>query len=462
MGKSFFVKDLEAECAARGYTVDTISSDGIRESYINKNIKKYRNRDEAFQKTHKPARDEFFRKLSQLTHAEAKSRHVIFLDKNHPPNAIDQTVEAARSHSPDTEVRVVGLIPNSQEPLAIGRDEYPFSLSFLVQCLMRVKDREQHETLTGPLEKRLSVVFMMFKMYKGIADLDSYLSKRGFDFIMRFSFTDEKAQLPDNRMRTAIPRVVSDMQPNSMPTSQQIQPVLDIFESLNTPFPIPNSQGEIASQLNQILPADEETKTEVAPAPVVKSVPKGPGGFLFYGIDFTQNLSGGIVTMLKSALHYFVGEFRGHGKVAKDSVAFLSYMGTFAADAAFAGNWKFPADLHLTTKFFGGKGGTLPIDEAETYIWKLTHLYYIPERILCASAENIGAPVDVENANPHVTLALNKWPARCSNDTIKACQNTDEAVFTQKVTVNREKHQLYVLRLSPAWLVKGQHKGYSS
>jgi len=48
MGKSFFVKDLEAECAARGYTVDTISSDGIRESYINKNIKKYRNRDEAF------------------------------------------------------------------------------------------------------------------------------------------------------------------------------------------------------------------------------------------------------------------------------------------------------------------------------------------------------------------------------------------------------------------------------
>ena len=106
---------------------------------------------------------------------------------------------------------------------------------------MRVKDREVHETLTGPLEKRLSVVFMMFKMYKGIADLDSYLSKRGFDYIMRFSFTDESASLPDKRMNTAIPRVISDMQPNSMPTSQQIQPVVEIFEQLKSSFPIPNT-----------------------------------------------------------------------------------------------------------------------------------------------------------------------------------------------------------------------------
>lgn len=87
---------------------------------------------------------------------------------------------------------------------------------------MRVKDREYHETLTGSLEKRLSVVFMMFKMYRGIADLDSYLSKRGFDYVMRFSFTDENISLPDARMLTVIPRVLADIAPNAMPTATQI------------------------------------------------------------------------------------------------------------------------------------------------------------------------------------------------------------------------------------------------
>jgi hypothetical protein len=82
---------------------------------------------------------------------------------------------------PNTDVRVIGLMPKCNETLRIGRDEFPFSLSFLVQCLARVTAREEHETLTGPLAKRLGVVFFMFKMYTGIADMESYLLKLRFD-----------------------------------------------------------------------------------------------------------------------------------------------------------------------------------------------------------------------------------------------------------------------------------------
>jgi len=61
MGKPFCAKDITRECRKLGWTVDTLSSDTIRAEMIKRYLGRSRNWDEAFQKTHGPARDEFFR-----------------------------------------------------------------------------------------------------------------------------------------------------------------------------------------------------------------------------------------------------------------------------------------------------------------------------------------------------------------------------------------------------------------
>jgi hypothetical protein len=54
---------------------------------MNKLKSRTRNIEEAFSRSADPARDTFFRKLRASLLA-VKEKHIVFLDKNHPPNAI--------------------------------------------------------------------------------------------------------------------------------------------------------------------------------------------------------------------------------------------------------------------------------------------------------------------------------------------------------------------------------------
>ena len=86
---------------------------------------------------------------------------------------LDQTVEHIEGAShPSTDLRLIGLVPSAASTVQVGTDTYPFNLDFLITCFQRVKDREEHETMVGSLEKRLSVTAMMFKMYSGIPDVE--------------------------------------------------------------------------------------------------------------------------------------------------------------------------------------------------------------------------------------------------------------------------------------------------
>jgi cell division protein FtsI/penicillin-binding protein 2 len=57
--------------------------------------------------------------------------------------------------------------------------------------MARVKDREDHETLVGSLEKRLGVVVYMFRLYAGTPEMPAFLTDNGFDGVMQYSFTNE-------------------------------------------------------------------------------------------------------------------------------------------------------------------------------------------------------------------------------------------------------------------------------
>lgn len=65
---------------------------------------------------------------------------MIFLDKNHPPNAINKTLQVinkARIHVTsilEVDVKVIALLPKISPPLYI---DLPFSPNFVFKCIHR-------------------------------------------------------------------------------------------------------------------------------------------------------------------------------------------------------------------------------------------------------------------------------------------------------------------------------------
>ena len=69
-----------------------------------------------FQKSGKSSGDAFFSKLSKLikdANKRESKRQIVLLDKNHPPNIWDRTINTfIRAQSiPGIDMRVVGMIP---------------------------------------------------------------------------------------------------------------------------------------------------------------------------------------------------------------------------------------------------------------------------------------------------------------------------------------------------------------
>jgi hypothetical protein len=186
---------------------------------------------------------------------------------------------------------------------------------------------------------------------------------------------------------------------------------------------------------------------------------------MYYGLEWTPVLEGCLMLLLRSAMHRFVDGFLADTEVARDAEAISSYTGPFVGGGTLAGNWRFVQSLHTTTCFLGhGKKPSArfgPIDESITYTYLLTHLYYIPERLILLSATSIGeASITDAQVNPHVTLLINRWPAKDSNAVLKAGLYDGEGVVKRPINVNQQRVNCYVMKLEPALLVTGNHIGF--
>ena len=110
-------------------------------------------KDEIFQKSGKASGDAFFSKLTKLIRDanERESKHqIVLLDKNHPPNIWDRTINTMiRGQSiPGIDLRVVGMIPLCKTNFRFKKtDSTPFSYLCLIQCLSRALKRKDHPTI---------------------------------------------------------------------------------------------------------------------------------------------------------------------------------------------------------------------------------------------------------------------------------------------------------------------------
>lgn len=156
MGKTTFLTLLKQLLEEKGCAITIISSDKIRKKHLEEAMERTPDMTEqrAFEKSAKPAKKEFFEEVEKAIARTAtlqQKTHIIFLDKNHPPNIIDETIESFQKPKYKTKyrMRTVVLKPSCATEFHMKTTTFPFSLTFLLTCIRRAVDRHEHETLKG-------------------------------------------------------------------------------------------------------------------------------------------------------------------------------------------------------------------------------------------------------------------------------------------------------------------------
>lgn len=88
--------------------------------------------------------------------------HILYLDKNHPENGlkkINEFIQEVAARFPNLKVMRLGLLPISSNRFQEkGVYRYPFSAAYMLTCLKRVSEREEHLTLEGTVVDRCRIV----------------------------------------------------------------------------------------------------------------------------------------------------------------------------------------------------------------------------------------------------------------------------------------------------------------
>jgi len=204
-GKTTTLTALQKVLKSTDVSFQTISSDAIRLQLMNEIQRKqpHLDRDSLFHKTTKTSRTEFTRGIERMFQAASSStedKSVIFLDKNHPPNAIPGVMRDLQKACPRSlKLRTIAVVPEIQPFSMLGKRadiRFPFALSTLIQCCLRVKARRNHETLNGEegSAKFAQVVFMFYSMFRDTELDEVSLENNGFDHTLYLPFT----QVTDN------------------------------------------------------------------------------------------------------------------------------------------------------------------------------------------------------------------------------------------------------------------------
>jgi hypothetical protein len=212
MGKSTMLKQIKIVSEERNCSFRVLSNDETRRKLMDELQKKNKNKkvshEELFEKTTKKTRDQFFKDLramiDQVSYMQEQD-HIIFLDKNHPPQALDSTMTELQHISvPNVEIKVVAVIPLCYKNLRVHNKEYPFSENFVLNCMSRAIKREGHQTLIGEPLKILNVVTMFVQQFKDFKFKGPSLSKLNIDYYIELPFTIESKEADEMEIPTCL------------------------------------------------------------------------------------------------------------------------------------------------------------------------------------------------------------------------------------------------------------------
>lgn len=151
-----------------------------------------------------------FRTLVENNHCS-----LLYLDKNHPPNAISRVFEPLREEMKSirgiekVDVKFVALLPDCLTSNSISLSptkNISFSLAYFIQCYVRIKHRTNHPTLNGDKHDLICIIAMFINNFVNFSLTEQNLMLHyQFNKAIKLPFTDEiqEDQLPKDLLSAA-------------------------------------------------------------------------------------------------------------------------------------------------------------------------------------------------------------------------------------------------------------------
>ena len=224
-GKTSFVNSLRDIMNEKKISFFSISSDAIRANLMSTLMARNRrmSRDEAFQQTGKYAGKEFEKALREQIelYIDCKNnKGLLYIDKNHPPNAISRSLDTIRTfvnHINEREgyevlkTKFVALISDSNQCPLLGKSYLPYSLEYFYQCYDRVYKRRDHETLNGDNADLISIFGTFISNFIDFEFGDNLLLHYKFDNILKLPFTQNTPVIVNDELQRVFSNYVLDM-----------------------------------------------------------------------------------------------------------------------------------------------------------------------------------------------------------------------------------------------------------
>lgn len=102
-----------------------------------------------------------------------------------------------------SKVKTIVIVPKTSQPLKHGRFCYAASISLIMNCMLRVIEREEHQTLSGPDDER---ILLILNFLTSFGNKDSFAdiakNKCGYDCIIEAEFNNQNQDNVIDREQT--------------------------------------------------------------------------------------------------------------------------------------------------------------------------------------------------------------------------------------------------------------------
>ena len=470
-GKTLFIKTLSEMLKKMGKFFDTIGSDVLRKEMMDRTRKDtgITDKTKLFEMTGKSSTAEFFKKMGNKLKFLQNADSLFYIDKNHPPNALARTLSSIKQSISGANIKIVALVPDCKYFFKLNEyHTYPFSLSYFIQCYMRVKLRRNHETLNGD-QDIMNIMGMFFNSFINIQfDSNTLLGNYQFSNVIKLPFTDE---IPESELTPQIieasKKFFASFKTGSFPIMdnlaynldklivdfckiKQFASTIDLVNS--TAVPIIDRLFKLETQKeseNSIKASDLNIKTEIQKLSSTeekeenkKSIPEDVKGKDELGIKIDSNQT--IIKanqrkneFLDSRKVVFLGLQLDQTnienriiKICEDGSQIIwNYFKDKCVDDFYfdlykkISKWYYPKSFHVTTLFIGNNPEMrndeiyIRYKDNEIVNVDIVGFVFVPDKLLaCLTLQNY----NVKNRIPHMTTLLNQWKPQNSNDVLEA------------------------------------------
>ena len=476
-GKTFFINQLKALIEKYGINFYSIGSDLIRRDVMNSLMRKNRRmtEKEAFEKSGRIAgfkfEEELVNTFSEIFKDKKNKNSIIYIDKNHPPNAINRSTEPIRKFletNIDTsfklDLQYVALIPDCIKYFDFGENStsfIPFSISYFIQCYLRVKHRFDHPTLNGDTQNLINIFGIFISNFINVSLTENNIIMfQKLNRAIKLPFTDEieEEALPKDLVdagRKFFEELIRNKNPRDpTPLSRKFEKLInDYYPKGDEFYPTKNLVSSTAEPIIGNLYNFEIKKEHLGKIENFIYL-----GLLIKGEENYIKIKENISNSLKQIKEKF-----NLGKI-KEIDELIKCIGD-VKNCELPDKWKYPHVAHKNmwhcTTLFKGKTKLSEISKTEEYKQfiqgekvevKLLGIAYVPHSSIVMIIK-VDKNVKIKNAYPHVTGFIRDFAPKYSNNIMenimknKDIKNIYDKLMNEDTKLSEKDIKLYTSKI---------------